>query len=287
MRRLAVTALGAVLALGAAAAPPAQARAHALARTAPVSQTVRVQHLHLDLTDGPALEQVVVTASSTRRLRLVGIQLDARDASGATQIGSVPNAIYPVDPRWTTKLSGDRDSGVWRVRLPVRRWTRAGDYDLSVSWKVGRMGPHVIDTGKHVVIVNPHGDESAPVLTSLDRPAEGATVSRRRPPVVSFHAKDRGSGLGLAYVCYLSKAALSQAATCDEVRLTDGTRHDGVYSGRLENLPYADAPNGPAVFWIQLNDYAGWYSSWVAADVGQDGFGSPIPDGRGDFTLVP
>lgn len=284
MRRAMIGAVVAVVGAMAAAGPvpgPAQAA------TVAVSTSVRISDRSLDLTDGGVVDRFRIAGSSSRRLELAGIVLSRHDPSGpGNAIGTVPNPIYPTNARWTTKLSGDRDSGDWRVSLPVRGWTPAGSYDLSVVWNVGWSGTRTVDTGKVVTIVNPHGDLRPPVLNSWITPHEGADLSLRSTPLVSFHVTDHGSGTGLVWICYLSKSDLSGAATCDEARLTSGIRWDGVYSAHLGNLPYSHLPTGPAAFWIQLNDYAGWPSSWAAADVAGPAFGSPIPGGQGDFDLV-
>ena len=258
------------------------------ARTATVSTSIAVADRDLDLTSGGVVDTFRVGGRSSRALALVGVTLTRRDDAGLRNaIGSVPNAIYPTKASWTTKLRGDRYSGVWRLRLPVRAWTPAGTYDVSVTWRVGGYVRQPVETGTTVVIVNPHSDLRAPVLSSWITPAEDADLSLRGTPLVSFHVKDHGSGAGLAWICYLSKSDLSAAATCDEARLTSGTRWDGVYSAHLQNLPYSHLPNGPAVFRIELYDYAGWTSSWTAADVAGPALGSPMPGGQGDFTVVP
>ncbi len=287
MRR--VVSLGAVvlaLVLSALAGSPA---GHAAPATDPpeptVTHSVRVLHRQMDLTEGPRRLVLRVTAHAARTLDLTrGIMTSATPwAMFGVNIETEYHNTYVMGSHPIKKLSGGDRGGVWRVRIPLQRHLPADAYHLSLDWNVGGVEAESTLT-KTVVVTNPHSDTHAPVLVSLNRPAEEATFSRHDRPQVSLHLRDRGAGISLVWVCYLDTDDVNEEP-CDEAHLASGTIHDGTWTTRMTNLTMLHPGDG--AFRIQLNDRVTLFDVWDPADQPIDDFsGRVIPDGRGDFTLT-
>lgn len=279
MRRLFIGILGVVLLGTALSAPGAQAT------TPTVSQWVRIFHQQVDLTAGGATEVMRIGGSSTAPLTLIGVRLTAVSAGGKSFV-SWPTPTYGADAHPVTKLSGDRTSGIWRVRMMLTRWVPADTYRVAVLWRVGQSRVWRQST-RSITVVNPDGDVRSPTLVWLRRPLENQDVPRSTGGVAAFRMTDDRSGIGLAWLCYVSVSDPYGEQPCDEAKRVSGTDVDGVWAAHLDNL--STLPIGPAALRVEAWDHMQNDSTWYPADEPMFGgsSGGPFPGGRGDFTIVP
>ncbi|GAB3867828.1 hypothetical protein GCM10028801_42720 [Nocardioides maradonensis] len=279
MRRLFIGILGIVLLGAALAAPRAQAA------TPTVSQWVRIFHQQVDLTDGGVTEVMRIGGSGSASLRLIGVSLTGVSA-GAKRFVSWPTSTYGADAHPVTKLSGDRTSGIWRVRMMLTRWVPADTYRVAVLWRVGQDRVWKQST-RSVTVVNPNGDVQSPTLVWLRSPLEDQEVPQSTGAVASFRLSDDRSGVGLVWLCYVSASDPYGEQPCDEAKRVSGTNLDGVWAAHLDQLSLL--PTGPAAVRVEVWDHMQNDSTWYPADEPMLGGGSggPFPGGRGDFTIVP
>lgn len=280
-------AAGAALLLAAVAATSTgqAARATAPSTDPAVSYTVRFAHRTMDLTDGQGTLALRVTGSADRSLRLKAVILTSQTqfAYNSVYIDTSWPIVYDMGRHPVTKVSGSARSGVWRVRIPLRRHLPADTYHLQLVWRVDGVKEWK-PLHKTVAITNPHSDTHAPALVSMDRPTQDATFSRHDQPKVSLHLRDPRAGVALVWVCYMDKDDTDEEP-CDEAQLSKGTIHDGTWTTRMTNLTMLHP--GAGAFRIILYDRVTLLSIWDAADNPVDyTLGKVIPS-AGDFTLTP
>lgn len=247
---------------------------------APAAVEISVSHTVVDVTEGDA--SVSVTVHATDDTGVAGVSVRSADEryAGAS----------------LRRVSGDRLDGWWEGTITIRRYALPGSYEprLRISDRVGRVT--TVQSPFALTVLDENPDTTLPVVTELATPLPDAVFDHDADDYdgvpLRVHVTDDLSGV--SEVVYWATIFLPNGdhhSFSSNLERTSGTALDGVWEGKA---------------WLGTDAYGGTYSLmfFVIDRTNQETYeyaryagptsherltyypSHPIPDGRGDFTVL-
>jgi Ca2+-binding RTX toxin-like protein len=251
----------------------------------PVLVSATVSRPEIDVSGGGTFVTLRAHIRDDVGVASVHLELHGQDDS-EVMLGWPLLPVFGLNTR--ARLTGPARDGVWTQRISVPAYQVPDAYRMSVTI-APRVGPlSVVESSTVLTIHNDHPDLEPPELVSMSAPAQ---VSRSAPPTVTLRITDDLAGVGVVWVCYLGVD--QDQAQCSPGELANGTGRDGIWGATLQYLDLVDL--GPGRFYVSMVDNADRgavlhsASEWAEHGIYEPDIpdGHLLPDGAGDFMLVP